>query len=130
MSTQPNPIPQLFADRFAAAMKNFVAEVAAAVADAAAQPDLAVAPAFRVWHSKVLPLLQQQEQATEAASARFRQGETGPLLAIAADKRGLAKDLDGFPLDFAGPDRAPALDRLETAVVSSAYHLCVAANIP
>lgn len=130
MSAQPGPIPQMLADRFVAAMKAFVDEVAAAVADAAAKPELASAPAFRVWHNKVLPLLQHQEQATEAAADQFRRGNAGPLLSTAADKRGLAKDLDGFPLDFAGPEHAVALDRLETAVVSSAYRLCVAAGIP
>lgn len=120
----------MLADRFAAAMKAFVDEVAAAVADASSKPELASAPAFRVWNNKVLPLLQRQEQATEAAAIRFRQGDGGPLLAIAADKRGLAKDLDGFPLEFAGPDHARQLDQLETAVVTSAYRLCAAAGIP
>lgn len=130
MSAQASPIQQMLADRFAAAMKAFVDEVAAAVAFAGSRPELASAPAFRVWHNKVLPLLQQQEQATEAAIIQFRQGDAGPLLAIAADKRGLAKDLDGFPLEFAGPEHAVVLDRLETAVVSSAYRLCAAAGIP
>lgn len=129
MSAQPDPMPQMLADRFVAAMMAFVDEVAAAVADAAAKPELAAAPAFRVWQNKVLPLLRQQEQATEAAAAEFRQGNTGPLLAIAADKRGLAKDLDGFPLDFDGADAAAVLDQLETSVVSSAYRLCAAAGI-
>ncbi|MGC2637447.1 MAG: hypothetical protein WA294_09735 [Acidobacteriaceae bacterium] len=130
MTAQPVPIPQMLADRFVAAFKAFVDEVAAAVADAAARPELASAPAFRVWHNKVLPLLQQQEQATQAAAAQFRQGDAGPLLAIAADKRSLAKDLDGFPLDFAGSDHAAALDRLETSVVTTAFQLCAAAKIP
>jgi hypothetical protein len=130
MSAQPSPDPQLQADRFAAAMKAFVDAVAAALAEAAAKPELSSAPAFRVWRNKVLPLLRQQEQAAEAAAAQFRRGDAGPLLAIAADKRGLAKDLDGFPLDFAGPEHAAALDRLETSVVTAAYQLCVAAGIP
>jgi hypothetical protein len=130
MSEQPGPNPQMLADRFVAAMKAFVDEVAAAVNEAAGKPELASAPAFRVWHNKVLPLLQQQERATEAAAVQFRQGDAGPLLAIAADKRGLAKDLDGFPLEFAGPDHARLLDQLETAVVTSAYRLCAAADIP
>lgn len=130
MSAQPGPVPQLLADRFVAAMKAFVDEVDAAVNEAAGNPELAAAPACRVWRSKVLPLLQRQERATEAAAAQFRQGDPGPLLSIAADKRGLAKDLDGFPLEFAGPDHARQLDQLETAVVTSAYRLCAAAGIP
>lgn len=126
----PGSMAPVLVERFLAAMKAFVSAVSAAVAEAEKNPALATAPALRIWRSKALPLLEQQERAIEAAAALFRQGDAQPLLAAAADKRGLAKDLDGFPLDFAGPDHAANLDRLETAVVMAAWQLCSAAGIP
>ena len=53
-----------------------------------------------------------------------------PILVQAVDKRGLAKDLDGYPLNFAGPEREQQLDAWETAVVVAAYQICSAAGIP
>ncbi len=96
----------------------------------AQDPQLAAAPAFRVWMDKVLPLLQQQNAAAQQAEEAFGKGDPGPILASAEDKRGLAKDLDGFPLTFAGPAHAASLDALETALVTAAFHLCAAAGIP
>jgi hypothetical protein len=77
-----------------------------------------------------LPLLQQQNASIQQATALFSAGDAGPILALAEDKRGLAKDLDGFPLTFAGQEHAAELESLETAVVVAAYQLCLAAGIP
>jgi hypothetical protein len=117
-------------ERFISAFNAFVSAVAAAVTDAAQDPQLAAAPAFHVWKNKVLPLLQRQNAAAQQAVEAFRSGDSGPILASAEDKRGLAKDLDGFPLTFAGPAHAATLDALETALVTAAYQLCAAAGIP
>jgi hypothetical protein len=129
MSTALSISPEL-ADRFVAAFNAFTASVAAAVTDAAQDPQLAGAPAFRGWKDKVLPLLQRQNAAAKQAREAFTKGDPEALLSSAEDKRSLAKDLDGFPLSFAGPGHAAVLDALETAVVTAAYHLCAAAGIP
>ncbi|MFZ0663067.1 MAG: hypothetical protein WAM66_10280 [Acidobacteriaceae bacterium] len=65
-----------------------------------------------------------------AAAAAFEQGDAQPILTQAEDKRGLAKDIEGFPLTFAGPEDAQKLEQLETAVVTVAYQICAAAGIP
>jgi len=123
-------VPPALVDRFSSAFNAFVAAVTAAVTDAARDPQLASAPAFRAWQDKALPLLERQNAAAREAAEAFRAGMPGPILASAEDKRGLAKDLDGFPLTFAGPAHAQVLDALETALVTSAYQLCAAAGIP
>lgn len=117
-------------DRFAGAFAAFVKEVANAVADAARKPELAAAPAFQGWRGKALPLLKQENDELHEAVAQFRAGDARALLAAAEDKRGLAKDMDGFPLTFAGEEHAQALEELRTAVVRSACRICEAAGIP
>jgi hypothetical protein len=123
-------IPLALADRFTEAFNAFLASVTTAVTDAEQDPEQASAPDFRAWKNKVLPLLQQQNAAAQHSLQTFRKSDPAPLLAIAADKRGLTKDLDAFPLTFAGPAHAETLDALETALVTAAYHLCAAAGIP
>ena len=93
-------------ERFAKVSALFVEALRVAVAEAAQNPELASTPAFRAWQSKALPLLQQKNASIQAAFARFTEGEVRPIVALAEDKRSLAKDLDGFPLTFAGQERA------------------------
>jgi len=130
MTATAHSIPPALADRFLAAFKAFAEYVTVAVTDASQDPQLAAAPAFRAWKDKVLPLLQRQNAAAQSAAEAFRGGDPMSLLISAEDKRGLAKDLDGFPLTFAGPAHAEALDALETALVTAAFQLCAAAGIP
>jgi len=133
MAEDTRPIPEALVAlvaRFAKAVSAFVAAIQDAVAEAAQNPEYASTPAFHSWQSKVLPLLETQNASIQKAAAMAAKGEVQPILALAEDKRGLAKDLDGFPLTFAGPDHAAVLDQLETAVVTAAYQLCAAAGIP
>ena len=123
-------VTQMQVDRFVRAFSDFVNEARAAVADAARNPELAKAPEFAAWQGKVLPLLEHDKAAVENAVAQAQAGDLRPILVEAEDKRGLAKDMDGFPLTFAGPDHAQLLGELRTAVVRSAYQLCAAAGIP
>lgn len=116
-------------DRFASAFAAFVQEARNAVADAARNPDLASTPQFEAWRGKVLPLLEQENASVQQAAAMFQAGDARAILVQAEDKRGLAKDMDGFPLTFAGPDHAQLLGTLRTTVVRSAYQLCEAAGI-
>lgn len=123
-------VPPVLVERFGNVFALFVDEVRKAVADAAAMPELAQAPAFRPWQAKALPLLEQGNAAVKGAVAAFERGEARPLLVQAEDKRGLGKDMEGFSLSFAGPEHAEKLDMLLTAVVAVAYQICEAAGIP
>ena len=130
MTTTVHSVPPALAERFTSAFNTFVAAVTGAVTDAAQDPQLAAASSFGAWNNKVLPLLRRQNAAVQQAAEALRRGDPGPILASAEDKRGLAKDLDGFPLTFAGPAHAATLDALETALVTAAWQLCAAAGIP
>lgn len=117
-------------ERFAKTFSAFVKEARDAVADAARDPELARTPQFAAWRDKALPVLEHDNAAVESAMAKFQAGDVQPILVEAEDKRGLAKDMDGFPLTFAGADHAERLAELRTAVVRSACQLCAAAGIP
>jgi hypothetical protein len=130
MTGAVSSLPPALVDLFAKAFDAFVKEAADAVADAARNPEFAGTPAFRAWQSKALPLLEQENASLQEALRQFQAGDMRPLLAAAEDKRGLAKDMDGFPLTFAGPDHAQILGELRTAVVRAAWRLCEAAGIP
>jgi hypothetical protein len=130
MADASSSLSPALVDRFAGAFAAFVKEAANAVADAGQNPELAAAPAFQAWCGKVLPLLQHENEELQMAMMQFRAGDARALLAAAEDKRGLAKDMDGFPLTFAGEKHAQALAELRTAVVRSACRICEAAGIP
>ena len=129
MAEAPYGISPLLVERFEKMFSAFVNAVKEAVAEASQKPELAQAPAFRSWHSKALPLLEKSDAAIQAAAEAFDKGDAQPILTQAQDKQGLAKDLEGFPLTFAGPEHAQKLDMLETAVVVAAYQICAAAGI-
>lgn len=129
MAEAQNAIPQPVAERFAKAFDVFVAAVRKAVEEAAQKPEFASTTAFRAWRERALPLLEQQNTSIQSALEQFRSGQSGPIISLAQDAGGLAKNLDGFPLDFAGTDRATTLDQLETAVVVTSYQVCTAAGL-
>lgn len=123
-------IPQALADRFAKAFAAFVEAVWAAVAENTPNPAIANTVAFLAWQTQALPLLERENAAIQKAMALFLIGEEGTLIGLAADNRMLGRKLDGFDLNFAGPERGKVLDQLETAIVFAAYQLCVAAKVP
>lgn len=130
MTVQTTPeVPGYLAQRFAEAFEAFVTEVQAAVTAGILDPAYSSTPAFLMWQTEALPRLEQELAAVQNAYARFQIGETATLAQLARIQLGLAGHLDGFPLDFAGPDRAKALNRLERAVVTAAYQLCAAAGV-
>lgn len=130
MAGDPSAIPPDAVERFAKNSAQFVQALQAALNEAAGKAELAGTPAFRVWQAKALPLLQQKDAAIQAARQSFAQGDVQPILEQAEDKRGLAKDMEGFPLTFAGEDSAGDLEDLQTLVVLAAFQLCEAAGIP
>lgn len=123
-------VSPLLVERFMNVFAAFVKAVQEAVAEAVQKPELAQSHALRSWQSKALPLLEKGDAAMRAAAAAFDQGNAQPILTQAEDKRGMAKDIEGFPLTFAGPEHAQKLEQLETAVVTAAYQICAAAGIP
>ena len=130
MAEATQPVTQELVDRFAKAFAAFVKAVADAMTEARGKPELAGTPAFAAWREKVLPLLAQENASIEKAVEQYKAGEARAILAEAEDKRGLAKDMDGFPLTFAGAEHAETLGELRTAVVRGACRLCAAAGIP
>ena len=126
----PPAVPPPLAERFSKAFAAFVDAVRAAVAEAAQDPLLGNTPALLTWQTQALPLLEKENASIQNAMALFLVGEVRSILSLASERRHLAKELDGFDLNFAGEDRAKTLDRLETAVVVAAYQLCAAAGVP
>ena len=123
-------VSQALVERYAKAFADFVNEVTKAVNEAVMDPARSSAPALLMWQTEVLPRLVQEDAAIQKAVALFQIGETGTIVTRAQETHGLAKRLDGFPLDFAGPQHAEVLDRLETAAVVAAYQLRAAAGVP
>ncbi|MGH9606139.1 MAG: hypothetical protein ACRD3N_10635 [Terracidiphilus sp.] len=124
----PPAVSQQLVERFAKAFADFVKEVTQAALEAAMDPALSSDPALLAWQTRALPSLEQQDAAIQGGVALYQAGETGSIGKLANEARGLAKQLDGFSLDFAGPKHAELLDRLEGAVVVAAYQICKAAR--
>ncbi len=120
-------IPKEAAEHFAAAFEAFVD--AAALAAEQAGPESQGTPMFAAWRAHVLPLLQKQKGDVAEALRLFRAGDFQALVLAAEDKRGLAKDMDGFFLDFAGPGTAEELGRLRAAVVAAACEVCQSSGV-
>lgn len=123
-------VAPVLVQRFESVFAAFVDSVKAAVAEAEQRPEFAESFSLRSWRAMALPLLEKGKSDIQTATAAFKQGDARPILVQAEDKRGLAKDLDGFPLTFAGPENAEKLESLVTAVVAVAYQVCAAAGIP
>jgi len=131
MTNQTTPAALAYlAQRFAKAFEGFVNEVRAAVDAGILDPALSSTPGLLMWQTEALPRLEQELAAVQDAFMGFQTGETGTLAQLARMQLGLGKNLDGFPLDFAGPDRAKTLNQLETTVVTAAYQLCTATGTP
>jgi len=130
MTAESTPtVPKLFAERFATAFGDFVTEVRAAVADGILDPAFSSTPGLLMWQTEALPRLEQELAEIQNAYTHSLAGVFGTLAQLARIQLGLAKHLDGFPLDFVGPDHAKKLDQLGTSVVVAAYQLCAAAGI-
>jgi hypothetical protein len=126
----PPAVPQVLAERFAKAFAAFTDAVRAAVQEAAANPALNTSRSLLVWQTRDLPRLEKENAEAQHALALYLIGETRTIVSVAAERRHLARELDGSDLNFAGPESGKALDRLETAVVVAAYQVCAAAKVP
>ena len=124
-----DPVSAELGERFFKAFDAFVAAVRAAIRSAVGNPAYSSAPGFVVWQTGALPRLERDLAEIQDAYALFQIGETGTLSRLARVQLGLAKHLDGYPLNFAGPDRAQVLNQYQEAVVFAAYQLSVAARV-
>jgi hypothetical protein len=131
MTPQPSPaVQQNLVENFVKAYGAFVEAVRTAVNETISNAALANTPAFLSWQVDALPLLEQQNAEVREAYARFLIGETQTIVSVASERSHIGKELDGLPLTFAGPDRAPAFEKLLTAVVTTAYQICASAGVP
>ena len=123
------PVSDELGQRFFKAFDAFVAAVRAAITAAVANPAYSSAPGFVLWQTEGLPRLERELAEIQDGYALFQIGETGTLARLARVQLGIAKRLDGFPLDFAGPDRAQVLNQYEESIVFAAYELSKAAGV-
>jgi uncharacterized protein CbrC (UPF0167 family) len=129
MTPETSPaVTRELVERFAKTFADFVSEVGREVSEAAINPALSSTPALLKWQMQQFPLLEEQNASIQKGVALFQTGDMQTILALADRMHGLDKQLDGYPLDFAGPQYAEVLDRLETAVIVAAYRLCAAAR--
>jgi len=130
MTEAPAAVPNNLAEQFAMAFAKFVDAVRAATKEAALDPALNTSRSLLVWQTQDLPRLEKENAEVQDALARYLIGETQSIVAQAALRRHIARELDGADLNFAGPDRGQILDQLETMVVYAAYQVCAAAKVP
>jgi hypothetical protein len=122
-------IPEINVERFVGAYEAFVDQVRMMVQQAIKSPD-GSQELISEWQSRVLPVLEERLAGIKSAVARFDAGDAAPLVRSADDATGLAKSLDLFSFDFAGPEGKEALESLLTRVITTAYQVCNAAGLP
>jgi len=119
--TVPQVIPQALADRYIAMLNDLI--LLAHQACAASKSQQAA-----VWRQKLMPLLDTRLFAAKTAMFHLTIGDENPLLAHALQSRFLARDMDGYPLDFAGSDFATQLKEKQQLVVYAAWQVCHSAG--
>jgi hypothetical protein len=119
--TIPQVIPQPLAERYLAMLTELVSVAHQAIA-------ASKSPQAAVWRQKLIPLLETRLFAAKTAMAHLAIGDENPLLAHALQSRFLARDLDGYPLDFAGEEFAAQLKEKQQFVVYAAWQVCQSAG--
>lgn len=116
-------IPPQAADRFALTFAEFVTAI---------QTALALAPQERPdvsrWQRKALPQLSRDLEGVEAAMKSYKTGDSQPLAQATSSALSLAKNLDGYPLNFAGEETGRQLEEKLTFVVMAAWQVLSAAG--
>lgn len=119
--TQPQPIPEQLVERYVAALTALVS-VAREAVTAGASPQAAL------WQRKILPMLEARLSTAKTAEAHYAIGHQQPLLDAALPLRFLARDMDGYSLDFAGVALAQQLRQQRQLVVYAAWQVGHAAG--
>ena len=117
----PQVIPQPLADRYIAMLGDLISVAHEAIGSSSSSQT-------NVWRQKVVPLLDSRFFAAKTAMLHLSIGDENPLLAHALQSRFLARDMDGYPLDFAGEQFAAQLKEKQQLVVYAAWHVCQAAG--
>jgi hypothetical protein len=118
----PQGIPQPLADRYLAVMAELISIAHQAIT-------VTSSPQAGVWRQKLLPVLESRLFAAKTALAHHVIGDENPLLAHALQSRFLARDMDGYPLDFAGQEFAAKLKEKQQLVVYAAWQICQSAGV-
>jgi len=118
----PLAIPQPLADRYLAAISDLIVVAHQAIS-------VSSSPQAQLWQQKLLPVLETRLFAAKTALAHHTIGDENPLLAHALQSRFLARDMDGYPLDFAGEDFAAQLKEKQQFVVYAAWQICQSAGV-
>ncbi len=119
--TIPQVIPQPLADRYLA-MLNELASIAHQAGAVSRSPQAAV------WRQKLVPLLDSRLFAAKTAMFHLAIGDENPLLAHALQSRFLARDMDGYSVDFAGVEFAAQFKEKQQWVVYAAWQVCHSAG--
>jgi len=114
-------IPEAIVHRYVVALQALVTTARAAVSTGST-------PQAKPWREKMLPMLEGRLAAVEDAAAHFAIGHQQPLLEAALPLRFLARDMDGYSLEFAGEPFATQLKERQRLVVLAAWQLCHAAG--
>ena len=117
----PQAIPQPLADRYLAVMTDLISTARRAIA-------AGHSPQADLWRQRLLPLLETRLFAAKTALDHHTRGDENPLLAHALQSRFLARDMDGYPLDFAGGEFAAQLKEKQQLIVYAAWQICQSAG--
>lgn len=115
---QTSSIPSQAAERFAHTFEEFVTTLRTALALAPEEH-----PEVSRWQKKALPLLNRDLDRVNAATKSYKAGNDGPLVQAASSSLSLAKDLDGFSLNFAGEETGRQLEEKLRFVVMAAWQV-------
>ncbi|HEX3436549.1 MAG TPA: hypothetical protein VHT24_07245 [Pseudacidobacterium sp.] len=115
------------AGRYLAMLTQFVSTVRGAVVSA--KNSQQAPQQAKVWQEKALPVLENRLSATEEAMTHFLIGNQQPLIEQAMKSISLARDLDGYPLTFAGEEFAGKLEDHQRLAVFAAWQLCDAVGV-
>jgi hypothetical protein len=119
--TATHAIPEATAERFVTTLTALVTGVREAVAGSSSAQAGA-------WRRKILPQLEGRLDAARRAQAQFAIGDEQGLVDAALPLRFLARDLDGYSLDFAGADAARQYEERRRLVVYAAWQVGQAAG--
>lgn len=128
MAAESGGIPPMYVERFVEAYRSFVAEIRLAIEDA--QSHNASPGTVSLWRDRALPALEKRLAAIEGGVAAYHAGNPSALVQSADDAQGLSKNLDGYPLDFAGSEHEKKLENAQTMVILAGYWVRHSAGVP
>lgn len=129
MSFASASIPPVYVERFVQAYQAFLSQVRLAIEAVREEQSIGSQEAAAEWERRVLPLLEERFHSVQAAVSKLGAGDASELVQRADDATGLSKNLDLFPLDFAGTEQGEALRQKLSLVIVTAYQVCNVAGL-